>query len=185
MIPESRRRSTGPSTWTPTCSRSRSPPCRPSPCRRRSRSARPGAVDEREQVEAPSPVRDREAEVRRAAVDDCLVVADERGVLAVDVPFGLGHAGSSRTPRQPLVEGGRSRARPPVKSNGGLPEMTAFEPLRMSVKILSNAWSIESVRTYVPLIIATPRTIASAVSAVRSLRRRPRSAKRVMRRAYS
>ena len=40
----------------------------------------------------------------------------------------------------------------------------------MSVKILPKAWSIESVRTNVPLIIATPRTIAIAVSAVRSFR---------------
>ena len=59
--------------------------------------------------------------------------------------------------------------------------MTAFEPWRMSVKIRSNAWSIESVRTYVPLIIATPSTMAIAVSAVRSLRlRSPRIAKRVI-----
>ena len=49
----------------------------------------------------------------------------------------------------------------------------------MSVKMRSKAWSIESVRTNVPLIIATPRTIAMAVSAVRSFRlRRPRIAKR-------
>ena len=55
----------------------------------------------------------------------------------------------------------------------------------MSVKILSNAWSIESVRTYVPLIIATPSTIAIAVSAVRSLRlRSPRMANFVIS-AYS
>ena len=48
--------------------------------------------------------------------------------------------------------------------------MTAFEPWRTSVKIVSNALSIESVRTYVPLTMATPSTIAIAVSAVRSLR---------------
>ena len=40
----------------------------------------------------------------------------------------------------------------------------------MSVKIASNALSIESVSTKVPLTVATPRTIAIAVSAVRSLR---------------
>ena len=40
----------------------------------------------------------------------------------------------------------------------------------MSVKILPKACSIESVRTNVPLIIATPRTIAIAVSPVRSFR---------------
>ena len=48
--------------------------------------------------------------------------------------------------------------------------MTTFDPCRTSVKIWSNALSIESVRTYVPLIIATPSTIASAVRTVRSLR---------------
>ena len=46
--------------------------------------------------------------------------------------------------------------------------MTAFEPLRTSEKIELNAWSIESVKTYVPLTIATPSTIAIAVSAARS-----------------
>src|SRR5213593_1627410 len=52
----------------------------------------------------------------------------------------------------------------------------------MSVKILLNALSMESVRTNVPLIIATPRTIAIAVSAVRSLRlMSPRRANQVMR----
>jgi hypothetical protein len=50
------------------------------------------------------------------------------------------------------------------------------------VKIWSNALSIESVSTNVPLIIATPRTIASAVRTVRSLRvRSPLSANFVMR----
>src|SRR5438046_997182 len=45
-----------------------------------------------------------------------------------------------------------------------------------------NAWWIESVRTYVPLTIATPSTIASAVSAVLSLRANSaRRAKRVTR----
>ena len=70
-------------------------------------------------------------------------------------------------------------------SKADFPVMTAFEPYRMSVKIRSNAWSIESVRTYVPLINATPRTIAMAVSAVRSLRlKMPRTAKRPTPRGY-
>ena len=73
-----------------------------------------------------------------------------------------------------------------ARSKADFPEMTAFEPLRMSVKIRSNAWSIESVRTYVPLIIATPRTIAIAVSAVRSFRlSSPRIAKRPISPGYS
>jgi hypothetical protein len=59
---------------------------------------------------------------------------------------------------------------PSERSNADLPEMTTFDPWRTSVKIWSNALSIESVRTYVPLIIATPSTIARAVSAVRSFR---------------
>src|SRR3954468_2058520 len=44
-----------------------------------------------------------------------------------------------------------------------------------------NAWSMESVRMKVPVTMATPRTIASAVSTVRSLRPSiPRSATRSM-----
>ena len=75
---------------------------------------------------------------------------------------------------------------PSERSNSDFPEMTAFEPARMSLKIRSNAWSIESVRTYVPLIIATPRTIATAVRAVRSLRlRSPLMAKRPTPPGYS
>ena len=70
-------------------------------------------------------------------------------------------------------------------SKADFPEMTAFDPCLMSVKIRSNAWSIESVRTNVPLIIATPSTIAIAVSAVRSFRlSSPRIAKRATQ-AYS
>ena len=58
--------------------------------------------------------------------------------------------------------------------------MTAFEPWRTSLKMLSKARSIESVRTYVPLTIATPRTIAIAVRAALSLRpRRPLRATRI------
>ena len=45
-----------------------------------------------------------------------------------------------------------------------LPVMTASEPFRASVKIELNALSIESVSTNVPLTIATPSTIATAVS---------------------
>ena len=71
-------------------------------------------------------------------------------------------------------------------SKDDFPEMTAFEPWRMSVKIRSNAWSMESVRTNVPLIIATPRTIAIAVSAVRSFRlRSPLMANRPISPGYS
>jgi len=62
-----------------------------------------------------------------------------------------------------------------------LPLITASEFLYDSLKIESNAFVIVSVRTYVPLIIETPRTIASAVRAVRSFRpRRPLSANRTI-----
>ena len=61
-----------------------------------------------------------------------------------------------------------------------LPLTTASVPRYVCVKIALNAFEIESVRTYVPLIIATPRTIATPVRTVRSFRRRsPRSAKAV------
>ena len=45
-----------------------------------------------------------------------------------------------------------------------MPLITAFDPLRTSVKIESNALSIESVSMNVPATIATPSTIAIAVS---------------------
>ena len=66
-------------------------------------------------------------------------------------------------------------------SNAVLPLITAFDPLRTSVKIELNALSIESVSMKVPATIATPRTIAIAVSAVRSFRpSRPLSATRII-----
>jgi hypothetical protein len=71
-------------------------------------------------------------------------------------------------------------------SNAVLPLMTAFEPWRTSVKIESKARSIESVSMKVPATIATPSTIAIAVSDVRSLRPSiPLSATRIIeRRSY-
>ena len=69
---------------------------------------------------------------------------------------------------------------PSLRSKADLPLMTAFEPWRLSLKMLSKARSIESVRTYVPLTIATPSTMAIAVSVALSLRpRRPLSATRI------
>ena len=49
-----------------------------------------------------------------------------------------------------------------------LPEITALVFWYDAVKMLSKACSIVSVRTYVPLTIATPSTTASAVSTVRT-----------------
>ena len=51
-----------------------------------------------------------------------------------------------------------------------LPEITAPVSLYVPANRSSKAFFIVSVRTKVPLTIATPRTIDSAVSAVRSLR---------------
>ena len=66
-------------------------------------------------------------------------------------------------------------------SNAVLPLITAFDPLRTSLKIELKALSIESVSMKVPATIATPRTIAIAVSAVRSFRpSRPLSATRII-----
>ena len=61
---------------------------------------------------------------------------------------------------------------------------TTAPPFAQSLlpKIPPNAPLIESVRTYVPVMSATPRTIAIAVSTVRSLRRiMPLSATWIMR----
>ena len=58
--------------------------------------------------------------------------------------------------------------------------MTASVLAYCCSKIASNALPIESVSTYVPLTIATPSTMAIAVSAVLSLRpERPLTAKRI------
>ena len=59
---------------------------------------------------------------------------------------------------------------PSERSNAVFPLITAFDPWRTSVKIVSNAWSMESVSMNVPATIATPSTIAIAVRAVRSFR---------------
>ena len=77
--------------------------------------------------------------------------------------------------------GGASADSPSKLKPGSFPVTTASVPAYESTKIASNALSIVSVRTYAPLIIATPSTIASAVSAVRSLRpARLFSAKRII-----
>ena len=69
-----------------------------------------------------------------------------------------------------------------VPPNAVEPEMTASAVEYAAVKMLSKPFLIESVRTYVPLTIATPRTIAIAVSAARSLRpSNPFSATRITR----
>jgi hypothetical protein len=64
--------------------------------------------------------------------------------------------------------------------SGALPLIAASVLAYDSLKIALNALSIVSVRTNVPLTIATPSTTASAVSAALNFRpARPRSATRV------
>ncbi len=108
----------------------------------------PGALDELQRVEAAVAVRDREAEVRRSAVHDRLAVVADELRLAVDAPFGLGDVG--QVPdlwRSDWSNDGSVAPLPSLRSKADLPLMTAFEPWRLSVKMLSKARSIESVRT--------------------------------------
>ncbi len=73
--------------------------------------------------------------------------------------------------------GGGCDCSPSKLMSAPLPVTTASVPAYDSTKMALNALSIVSVSTYAPLIIATPRTIAIAVSTVRNLRpARPRSA---------
>ena len=118
-----------------------------------------------------SPLRDREAEVRRAAVDDRTPSLPINDVESLSTPPSASATRKvAHLVEERLARVGSVTPLPSERSNADLPEMTTFEPSRMSVKIWSNALSIESVRTKVPLIIATPSTMASAVSAVRSFR---------------
>ena len=66
---------------------------------------RPGALDERERVEARVAVRDAEAEVRRAAVDDRLAVVADQRRGAVDAALGLRDAVDRRAPRRAASTG--------------------------------------------------------------------------------
>ena len=109
---------------------------------------RPGALDEGQRVEDRIAVGDAEAEVGRAAVDDRLAVVPDQLGLAVDAALGCGDARHlAHLLEQRLVEGGAGRPAPLETSNADLPVITAVEPARDSVKIESNALSIESVRT--------------------------------------
>ena len=147
-------------------------------------AVRPRACVEPQHVEGRLRVRDAEAEVRRAAEDDRLALRGRQLRLAVDAALDRGDTGQRRAPCRAATRSivGANEPWPCERSNADLPLTTTFEPLRTSVKIELNALSIESVRTNVPLIIATPSTIAIAVSAVRSLRpSRPASATLIMR----
>ena len=133
----------------------------------------PGALDEGERVErraaSGSTLKPR---FGRAAEDDRLAVLADQLRLAVDA------ADRGRDARQRLDlrrAATRRTAAPSCRAVGEVERRLAGDrrrpcPGRRSVKIESNALSIESVSTKVPLTIATPRTIASAVRAVRSFR---------------
>ena len=171
--------------------RPRSPPSRRSPCRPRPRSApatSPSTSVSGLKTESPFAI---EKPRFGAPPKTTALPSSPMSCVASEstLPSACGDVGQlAHLRQQRLVERRRGDAAAcPQRSKADLPVMTAFEPLRMSVKIRSNAWSIESVRTYVPLIIATPRTIAIAVSAVRSLRlRSPRIGERgSSRRGYS
>ncbi len=83
--------------------------------------------------------------------------------------------------RSDSCSGGAVAPLPSLRLKADFPLMTTLEPCRESVKMLSNAFWIESVSTRVPATSATPRTIATAVSTVRSFRpSRPLSATRVI-----
>ena len=75
-------------------------------------AAGPGALHERERVEAGVAVGDAEAEVRRAAVDDRLAVVADQLRLTVDAALGRLDVGQTADLRQErLVEGRCARAR--------------------------------------------------------------------------
>src|SRR5207247_2034413 len=70
-------------------------------------------------------------------------------------------SGSART--RPSRLAGNDGGSPTLDLKASLPAMTASLRAYERVKIVSNAFVTESVRTKVPQIIATPSTIASAV----------------------
>ena len=142
----------------------------------------PAALVERERVEAPVARVEAEAEGRRA-------VRLDRPRRRAPTIFVGRSSSDARRPRSRR----RRRARTRSSTSSGMggvcalvpwklmsdsaPLTTASVPAYDSTKIVSNARSIVSVSTYVPLTIATPRTIAIAVSSERSLRpARPLSA---------
>ena len=150
MIPEIRSRSTGPSTCTPIVSPT-SKSSLPAVSLSTTTSFGPGQPPSTSVsgLNGELGFGNREAEVRRAAVDDGVaVLVDELRGLGVNAPFRLGDAGQRRTSSR--SDSGKDGSLTPLcslMSNGDLPVMTASDPTRISVKILSNAWSIESVRT--------------------------------------
>ena len=96
-----------------------------------------------------SPFAMREAEVRRAAVDDRLAVVADQLRLAVDAALGRGDARDRAHLRRAATRrsSGAGDAALVREVEGRLAGDDGVEPWRTSVKIESNALSIESVRT--------------------------------------
>ena len=112
--------------------------------------SRPVARHQRERVEDEVAAGNREAEVGRAAVDDRLAVLPDDLRLAVDTAL---RRRNTRDLTRPSASSDSSSSGfevpcPSEMSKADLPLITAVEPARDSVKIESNALSIESVRTY-------------------------------------
>ena len=163
-MPEILNCSTGPSACTPIVCRPRGASSTRSPCRSRPRRPRPGARDERQRVEARLAFAIEKPRFGAPPSDDRPSRPCRSGASSHrDASFRLRDA--RRAPRtfgeERLVERRRGRAVWSPTVERGLAGDDRVRALRMSVKILSNACVIESVRTNVPLIIATPRTIAT------------------------
>ncbi len=184
-MPATRSRSTGPSAWTPIVS----------PILKSSSSAVPSSMTtsfgpgqspstSASGLNGDSP---RAIEKPRFGAPPLTTALPSRPISVVDSlstpPSASATPSTPRTSSSTLSsKGGAVAPLPSERSNAALPVMTALDPLRTSVKIWSKAWSIESVRMYVPLTMVTPSTIASAVRIVLSFRpRRPLSANRVTR----
>ena len=185
-MPEIRSCSTGPSTCTPIVSPTAKSFLSAVDRRRRPRPARgQAALDERQRVELrlASGRRRSRGSARRRRRSPCRPCRS--AALSLD-------DAADRVARRPAApappassdssNGGLRRSVVARASNADLPVIDRVGARgRRRVKIASNALSIESVRTNVPLTIATPRTIAIAVSAVRSFRAsRPLSANAVI-----
>ena len=154
-------------------------------------AAGPTALDEVERVEALVLRRRLDAERERRRNPFCRSPRRPAAAASSGSPDTEPAATSTPSTARTLSSvasgiGGASADSPSKLKPGSLPVTTASVPAYESTKIASNALSIVSVSTYAPLIIATPSTIASAVSAVRSLRpARLFSAKRITRQSYS
>ena len=107
----------------------------------------------------------------------CVLIALPSGlrilvaVSSTTLPVAASTLSSSRTFSSKFVgTEGASAVLPSNEMSGAFPLIAASVLAYDSLKIASNALSIVSVRTKVPLTMATPSTTASAVSEARNLR---------------